>query len=277
MTTTTTTTTTTTATVGVDSVRDAVNEQLVQGCLADTREVLRRLMARLRHLRRLQALVETAVEEALLWLQVSMRTRPWNARLHEGVIWRAILRAGGERLGVAPTGEDVQRFEHVLLQPNLPDLLQAREMLPDTLRSTWGTMRRRLWQRHVTEVIGSASVTAASSNDVPVGLYMLQIDDNVPVNVEGLENHAPPDLSHASATSGLMTRRRGLEPRRLRVRRLRHARSFRRRRHLGDPARRRRSDREPPPRRELGLSWRSPSERRAMERRTTERSRSRDL
>ena len=271
---TTTTTTSTTATVDVDSVRDAVNEQLVQGCLADTREVLRRLMARLRHLRRLQALVETAVEEALLWLQVSLRTRPWNARLQERMIWQAILRAGGERLGVAPSGGDMNHFGHVLLQPNLPDLSQARVMLPNTPSSAWGTMRRRLWQRHMAAVVGSGNVTTASSDEVPVGLYMLQVDDSVPVDVEGLENHAPPDISQPHAASGLMTRRRGHEPRRLRVSRLRHARGLRRRRHPGDPERRSHDDRESPPRREFGLgpSWRSPSERRTME-----RSRSRDL
>ena len=103
----------------MNDVRDVANEQLVQGSVADTREVLRRLVVRLRHLRRLQALVEGAIEEALRWIPVSLRTRPWNARLQEDRIWQEILRAEGRQLG-ASFAVATEDHAHVLLQPNLP-------------------------------------------------------------------------------------------------------------------------------------------------------------
>ena len=255
----TTSTTSTTPTLeDTDAVRDTVNALLVQGSLADTREVINRLLARLRYLRRLQVLVECAIEESLRWIPVSVCTRAWNARHQEAQIWQHILRVGdpGSRGGDAAEDELV----HVLLQPNLPDIAQTQLMLPQVPRNHWGALRRRLWREHVRGFgrAMSPSITSSSTN-----LFMLQVDDSVSVNTAGLEGVFPDDPYRGRPLAHSISRRRGHVPRppprtNLPAQRDDHGEG------QGRPT---------PPRRETGREWRwrSPSERRERE-----RSRSRD-
>ncbi|CAE7518088.1 unnamed protein product [Symbiodinium sp. CCMP2592] len=201
-TTTTTSTTTVTSRSGMDSVRDAVNEQLVQGGVADTREVLRRLVARLRHLRRLQGLVEEAIVECLQWVPVSLRLRPWNARLQERIIWQQIMAVGAQDEDLQPAPVDVDDFAHVLMQPNLPGPEVMGDMMPHIPQAMWGALRRRLWNLWRSHVQGYGQALAPQTASSSTTLYLVQADDDTLVNTTGLEEEVPLDYWEAMTRTG---------------------------------------------------------------------------
>ena len=138
-----------------DTVRDAVNAQLVQGNVVDTVDVIRRLLDRQRQLRHRDRLLGVALEEILAWLRVPLSAMPFNARGMAQAICEEIRRQA--RHGSGRVGDDFQnpRLDPaVLLQPDLPRTLDdvGRAFEHSERPSTVAGFRRRAWRQHVADL-----------------------------------------------------------------------------------------------------------------------------
>ncbi|CAE7273684.1 NNT, partial [Symbiodinium sp. CCMP2456] len=200
------TTTTTTEERSIEeAIRDAVNLQVFMGGRSDVRDLMRRLLDRLRALHRLQRLTQVAIEELQLWMVQEDMERPWNAATQEHLLWHVISNGANGASGSDPALV-LPEVAHVILQPNLPDRENLRRQLPgQSVRHVVG-YRRRAWRQHANQVMRGRQ---GEPEDVPVNdqhLFLVQTNStsatsNIPLNAP-----VPPDPHRDQVQLGMMVR-----------------------------------------------------------------------